>query len=341
MLISYRYYFYPILIAASLLMALASLSFGAMPINLLDLATSYLTDAIDQTQSTVVQFLIIDVRLPRTITAMMVGASLAAAGVTMQGLFRNPLADPSLIGVSTGASFGAVVVIVLMSGFGMTVLSYLLPFGAFMGGMLATWLVYRVATSFGRTDTSLLLLGGIAINALASAGIGALSYFANDAELRDLTLWSMGSVAKNTWLNIVLAVPVLFVTSLALLRYRSVLNAMSMGEHVAYQMGHDVKRIKLILLALTALIVSTAVSISGVIMFLGLTVPHLLRLLIGPDHKHLLPLSMFGGAAILTVGDIISRFVVAPAELPVGLVMALLGSPFFIMLLIQQKRALR
>lgn len=341
MLIAYRYYFYPILIAASFFMALASLSFGAMPVNLIDLCLSYISDALDQPHSTVVQFLIIDVRLPRTITAMMVGAGLAAAGVTMQGLFRNPLADPTLIGVSAGASFGAVVVIVLLSGLGMTVLSYLVPFGAFIAGILATLLVYRIATSFGRTDTSLLLLGGIAVNALASAGIGTLSYFANDAELRDLTLWSAGSVAKSTWLNILLAAPVLVLSLIVLLRYRGILNALSMGEHVAYQMGHDVKRVKLILLALITLIVSTAVSISGIIMFIGLVVPHLLRVLIGPDHKHLLPLSMFGGAVVLLIADIVSRFIVAPAELPVGLVMSLIGAPFFIVLLIQQKRALR
>lgn len=287
----------------------------------------------------VIQFLILEVRLPRTVTAILVGASLAASGVVLQGLFRNPLADPTLIGVSAGASFGAVSVIVLLSSLGAVLVSYLLPIGAFAGGMLATFLVYRVATRFGQTETSLLLLGGIAVGALGSAGIGILSYFANDAELRDLTLWSMGSVSKTEWLNIALASPILLVGLFIIFRYRAILNAMSMGEHVAYQMGHDVKRIKKILLVLTALLVSVSVSISGIILFIGLVVPHLLRMLVGADHKHLLPLSMLGGAALLLIADIISRFVVAPAELPVGLVMSLLGSPFFILLLVQQKRA--
>jgi iron complex transport system permease protein len=342
MLISFRAWFYPLFALLSFSLFIASLGLGAMSIHPFDIFSSLMGlfgHLSDVKNADVVQFLILEVRLPRTVTAMLVGASLAASGVVMQGLFRNPLADPTLIGVSAGASFGAVSAIVLLSGFGAVLVSYLLPIGAFTGGMLATFLVYRVATRFGQTDTALLLLGGIAIGAVASAGIGTLSYFANDAELRDLTLWSMGSVSKTQWLNILLASPVLIISMAILFRYRSILNAMSMGEHVAYQMGHDVKRIKKILLILTALIVSVSVSISGIILFIGLVVPHLLRMLVGADHKHLLPLSMLAGAALLLVADIISRFVVAPAELPVGLVMSLIGSPFFILLLVQQKRA--
>ncbi len=334
--------YYPLLsIACGLLMA-ASLSIGAMSIAWGDLffaVKGLVFDLISNDDPlSLVQFLIVEVRLPRTITALFVGASLAAAGVAMQGLFRNPLADPSLIGVSSGASLGAVCVIVLLGGMGATTLSYLLPMGAFLGGIVATVIVYKIATHLSQTDTALLLLAGIAVNAIAGSGVGLLSYFANDQALRDLTLWSMGSVAKSSWVGLAIASPILMISCLKLLSYRALLNALVMGEAVAGHIGHDVKKLKIRLLILTTLIVSTAVSISGVIMFLGLVVPHLLRLLIGADHKHLLPLSMLLGASVLLIADIFSRLVIAPAELPIGLVMSFIGAPFFIFLLLKQKR---
>lgn len=330
-----------IFVALLLMCIVASILLGAMMLPLQEVVVS-LWQSINHQPITypLAELVVLDLRLPRTLTALLVGASLAAAGVVMQGLFRNPLADPSLLGVSSGASLGAVCVIVFAAQLPAIWLPYLLPLGAFVCGSSVTYLVYRIASVAGRSDTALLLLAGIAINAMASAGIGLMSYIADDAALRDLTLWSMGSVSKSSWLAIGVSAPILIISTAWLLRYRKALNALAMGESVAYHIGHDIKKIKPMILLLTTLIVSTAVSISGIILFVGLVVPHLLRIIIGVDHRFLLPLSMVFGATVLLLADIIARLAVPPAELPIGLIMALVGGPFFLFLLIQQRSRL-
>ncbi|CAA0081862.1 Hemin transport system permease protein HmuU [BD1-7 clade bacterium] len=331
------------LIALWVMLVIAATTQGAMALSLADLMAVFQSfgDEISQQQGNLAlnRYVILELRLPRIVTACVVGAGLAAAGVCMQGLFRNPLADPSLIGVSSGASLGAVLVIVLGSSVVMSawLQAFLLPLAAFFGGLIATLVVYGIATRHGNADIHRLLLAGIAINAMAGAGVGLLSYIATDNQLRDLTFWSMGSVAKAGWQELAVAAPVIVLASIQLMRYRKALDSLLMGEAIARQIGHDVLRIKRGIIICSTLIVGTAVSMSGVILFVGLVIPHLVRLALGPGHQHVLPLSMLAGACLMLVGDLIARTAVAPAELPIGLLMSLVGGPFFIALLLRQR----
>ena len=287
------------------------------------------------------EYVMTELRLPRTLTAVLVGLGLSVAGVCTQGLFRNPLADPSLIGVSSGAALGAIFVIVV----GPTLFSqydlagpFLLPAFAFLGGLVATFVAFQIASNHGHTDTALLLLAGVAINAICFAGIGFLSYLADDNQLRDLTFWNLGSVAKTTWQQITIAACLIIPASIGLLYFRHALNCLLMGEAVAAHIGHNVVFIKRMIIMLTSLIVGCCVAISGVIGFLGLVVPHMMRMLVGADHRLLIPASMLFGASLLMIADIISRVIVSPAELPIGLIMSLIGGPFFLGLLLKHKR---
>lgn len=317
-----------------------SLTVGAVSLNFADIVNGWLGSASNI--NTMQNYVLFELRLPRTITAVLVGAGLAAAGVCTQGLFRNPLADPSLIGVSSGSAFGAVLVIVLGSQWAdmadnAWLEPLLLPMAAFVGGMLASLVVYNVASNQHGTDTALLLLAGVAINAICGAATGLLTYIANDNQLRDLTFWSMGSVAKNDWSMLMVSGPIIVICSGLLLPYRSALNSLLMGENVAQHIGFEVAKIKRYLILLCSIIVGASVAISGVILFVGLVVPHILRSLLGPDHRLLLPAAMFLGAILVLIADIFSRSIIAPAELPIGLFMSLLGGPFFLFLLIKQR----
>ena len=286
------------------------------------------------------QYVITELRLPRTFTALTVGLGLAVAGTCTQGLFRNPLADPSLIGVSSGSAFGAIFVIVigplLFQQFDQ-IGHLILPVFAFTGGLLATLIAFQIASSRGHTDTALLLLAGVAINAICFAGIGFLSYLADDNQLRDLTFWNLGSVAKTTWPQIAVAALFIIPASVGLFLFQRALNCLLMGEAVAGHIGYNVIFIKRMIIILTSLIVGCSVAISGVIGFLGLVVPHMMRILVGSDHRLLIPASMIFGAGLLLIADIISRIIVSPAELPIGLIMSLLGGPFFLGLLLRHK----
>lgn len=329
-----------LLIVSLLLLSVFALSHGALDIPYSDLfqVLSPWTD-ITENKLNITHYVVWDIRLPRLLTAIVVGMGLAAAGVCTQALFKNPLADPALIGVSNGAAVGAVCIIV----FSATITQYIplviaLPMAAFIAGLAATIIVVSISTHQGHSDTALLLLAGIAINAIAGALIGLLSYIADDNQLRDLTFWSMGSVAKAQWLELSVAAPLIIISCLVLCRYRTALNSLLLGENVAAHMGHDVKKIKRLIIILSTIIVATAVSISGVIFFVGLVVPHLIRLSCGPDHKQLLPLSMLSGSVLLLLADTFARMLIAPAELPIGLLMSLIGGPFFILLLLQQRK---
>jgi iron complex transport system permease protein len=283
-----------------------------------------------------------ELRLPRAILAALVGAGLAVAGAVTQGVFRNPLADPGLIGVASGAALAAVAVIVLsasvLSGWKALTGPFALPIAAFLGGLLVTLVIYRLGTIGGKTQVAILLLAGVAINVLAGAATGVLTYLADDQQLRDMTFWSMGSLAHGRWPEItalcVFILPPLFF----MLRSARVLNALLMGEQVAVHLGFNVQSSKRWLLIGAALIVGSSVAVTGMIGFIGLVVPHLLRLLVGADHRQLLPLSALAGASLLLVADTLARTVIAPADLPVGLVMALIGGPVFLTLLLQQTK---
>ncbi|MBD9518005.1 FecCD family ABC transporter permease [Pseudomonas sp. PDM22] len=278
------------------------------------------------------------IRLPRTLLGIATGGVLALAGVAMQGLFRNPLADPGLIGVSSGAALGAAIAIVFgasIGGLPEAFAPYLLSACAFAGGLSVTALVYRLGRHNGQTSVATMLLAGIALTALAGALIGLFTYLADDATLRTLTFWNLGSLNGASYPRLW---PLLLITLLVacwLPRRVNALNALLLGESEARHLGFDVERLKLELILCTALGVGAAVAAAGMIGFIGLVVPHLLRLIVGPDHRVLLPASMFGGAILLLLADLIARLALAPAELPIGIVTALIGAPFFLYLLIR------
>lgn len=281
------------------------------------------------------------IRLPRTILGILVGAALAVSGAALQGMFRNPLADPGLIGVSSGAALAAVIVIVVgLSLFGAgsgTVQAFLLPLAAFAGGVAATYIVYRIGTVAGRTDVATMLLAGIAIAAIANAGIGSMIFVADDDQLRTVNFWLLGSLAGATWDLLLPTLPFLLAPVLLAPLFARGLNALLLGESEAGHLGTDVERFKKLLVLLVALAVGAGVAVSGIIAFVGLVVPHILRLVIGPDHRYLLPGAALLGGAMLLAADLASRLVVAPAELPIGILTSLLGGPFFLWLLIRRR----
>jgi iron complex transport system permease protein len=277
------------------------------------------------------------VRLPRVLQGLLAGAALASTGVLMQALFRNPLADPALIGVSAGAALGAVAVIVLgatvFAGLSRLLGVWTLPLAAFWGALLTAAGVFALARRDGALDPTTLLLTGIAINALTGAGIGLLTYLATDDQLRNLTFWSLGSLGAATWGSLLGITPALLLLVLGLPWLVSPLNALLLGESEALHLGVPVERLKRIVIVLTAAGAGAVVAVCGVIGFVGLIAPHLARLLVGPDHRVVLPLSALLGATLLTSSDLIARTAVRPAELPIGILTALIGAPFFLWLL--------
>ncbi len=288
-----------------------------------------------------IQLVINEIRLPRTILCMFIGAILAICGVVMQGLFRNPLAEPGIIGVSAGAALGGAFAIVVFAEFSQNHPQLMnlaaLPLFAFLGGALTTVLVYWLGTNKFGTSVTIMLLAGVAISALSGAAIGFLNFSADDQMLRDLTLWSMGSLVGANWAGIGLASVTLVVLLFWFHKKAMSLNALLLGESEARHLGVPVQKLKRQLILLSAVGVGVTVSICGAIGFIGLVIPHLGRMLAGPDHRTLLPISALLGALLLTCADMIARVLLAPAELPVGIVTALIGAPFFIYLLFQQR----
>ena len=281
------------------------------------------------------------IRLPRALLGMAAGAVLALAGVAMQGLFRNPLADPGLIGVSSGAALGAAMTIVggeLIGGISPLLEPYLLSLSAFVGGLGVTALVYRLGRREGRTDVATMLLAGIALTALAGAMIGLFTYLADDSTLRTLTFWNLGSLNGASYARLWPLLLVTMAVTCWLPRRARALNALLLGESEARHLGFDVERLKRELVFCTALGVGAAVAAAGMIGFVGLVVPHLVRLLVGPDHRLLLPASALAGGSLLLLADLLARLVLVPAELPIGIVTALLGAPFFLYLLLRGRR---
>lgn len=282
------------------------------------------------------------VRLPRTVLAVLTGAGLAAAGAALQGLFRNPLADPGLIGVSSGAALAAVATIVLGAPLAavLGIASYtLMPFTAFGGGLAATFLVYRLGVRGGLPDTATMLLAGVAINAMALAGIGLFTFMSDDRQLRELNLWMLGSLGGVTWETLVPALPCLLVPLIALPRLARALNALLLGREDAAYVGFDPDMVTRTVVILGALTVGAGVALTGIIGFVGLVVPHLVRLALGPDHRVLLPASMLLGASLMLLADLVARIVVLPAELPIGVVTSIVGGPFFLWLLLRRRSA--
>lgn len=270
---------------------------------------------------------LMDIRLPRIAMSMLVGAGLAVSGAVMQALFRNPLAEPGLVGVSVGGAVGAVGAIVL--GFGQH--PWVLAGAAFVGSLLSTfaaWLLGRKAPG-----SSGLLLAGVAINALGGALIGVFTYLADDMQLRSLTFWNLGSLASADWQMLSWLAPWTLVLTAALLWQWRALNALLLGEREALHLGFDLQRLRTRLILQVTLLVGPLVAVTGIIGFVGLVVPHMVRLLSDADHRTLMPLSMLLGALILTLADWAARIVVIPAELPIGIVTSLLGAPVLFLLI--------
>ncbi|PRD40649.1 iron ABC transporter [Phyllobacterium phragmitis] len=287
------------------------------------------------------RIIVLEIRLPRIILAVLIGSALAISGAVLQGLFRNPLADPGLVGVSAGASLGAVGTIVL----GGTVLApvaaifgiYTLPIVAFLGSLISTFLLHGIATRRGQTSVATMLLAGIALGALSAALTGALIYMADDQQLRDLTFWQLGSLAGATWTKIAASGPIIALALATAPFLARGLNGLALGEASANHLGIPVQRLKNVAIVTVAAAVGASVAVSGGIGFVGIVVPHLLRLLIGPDHRYLLPASALLGSILLLLADAVSRTIVAPAELPIGIVTAAVGAPFFLWILLRRR----
>ncbi len=330
-----------------LLLALAvsfvlALLLGSVPLAPLDVGRALLGWEVPGYTAQIVQSL----RVPRALLAASVGAVLAVCGAILQGLFRNPLADPSLIGVTAGASVGASLMILFGTSLGgalggtlggtlgvdLASMS-LVSLGAFGGGLIAVWLVYKVSTDVNGTSVATMLLMGIAVAALSASMTGLMEYFADNEMLRRMSLWRMGGLEGANYPRALLACTVLAVLLACAPAFGRALNTLLLGESQARHLGIDVARLKTRLIVLVAAGVGMAVAVSGSIAFVGLVVPHMVRLWVGPDHRVLLPLSALGGAVLLLLADAFARTALAPAELPVGLVTALLGAPFFISLL--------
>ena len=317
--------------------ALFSLTVGTVSISWLEALGAIFGNA----SSAQIDTILFDIRLPRILLAIFVGAVLASTGAVMQGLFRNPLADPSLIGVSSGASVGASIMIVTAGGAiqgGALVGLSLVSIGAFVGGFLATLLVYRLASSGMGTSVTTMLLAGIAIGALAGALNSLLSYFSDNDMLRQISLWQMGNLSGASWLKVsIMGVVAVLLMSL-FPRDSKALNALLLGESEARHLGINVQWVKRRLIALTALGVGVSLAVAGLAGLVGLIMPHIIRVMIGPDHRWLIPASGLAGAVLLVIADSLARVVVIPAELPTRILTAILEAPFFVILLMQQRK---
>ena len=312
-------------LAAALWYALVT---GAVPISLATLFE-------ESDSGTFQRMVFAEIRSPRVLLAAFVGSSLALAGASLQGLFRNPLADPGLIGVSSGAALGAIAMIVVGSALEVPdwLDPYLLPLAAVAGGGLVTVFIYLFAQRFGQFNIVTILLLGIAVNALAGVGIGAFQYLSDDAQLRTLAFWMMGSFGCATWPTVLPAVALMVLAAAFLLGQQRALDRLQLGEAEARHVGVDVLRVKRLIVMMSAVAAGAGVAVAGTIGFVGLVVPHLVRLMGGAAHGFVLPGSVLLGGALMVCADLVARMAVIPAELPVGLVTSAIGAPFFLWLI--------
>ncbi|MFF2024893.1 FecCD family ABC transporter permease [Streptomyces sp. NPDC058171] len=325
------------LIAAVLVMALVSAGTGAYHIPMADILGSVQHrmglggEALDRVGESVLW----NVRLPRVVLALLVGASLGCAGALMQGVFGNPLAEPGVIGISAGAAVGAVVAIA----FGLSFLgNWTVTAAAFVAGLVTVSLVYLLSRSGGRTEVVTLILTGIAVNAFAGALIGLSVFFADNSAITQITFWQLGSLSQATWPKVLAVLPCALLGLLVAPLSARKLDLLALGERPARHLGVDVERLRITMILVVALLTAAAVAVAGIITFVGLLVPHLLRMAAGPGHRFLVPGSALGGGLVLVSADLAARTVAAPAELPLGVLTALFGSPFFFWLLRRTRR---
>jgi iron complex transport system permease protein len=322
--------------------AFLSLAIGSTGITLTALPrviAAMVTGAADATTARE-QLVLLDIRLPRLLLGLFVGSALAVSGAMMQGMFRNPLADPGLVGVSAGAALAAVATIALGNGlaapWAKAMGVYALPVAAFCGGIATTMILVAIVSRQGQLATSTLLLAGIALGALCTALMGLIAFASDDRELRDLTLWMLGSLSGASWPKVVAVLPFALLVVLVLPRLIRALNGLLLGEAEAFHLGIDVERTKRLIVLTTAAAVGAAVAVSGVVGFVGIVVPHLIRMLAGPDHRVVLPASALIGGSLVLIADILARMTLRPAELPLGVVMAIIGAPIFLHMVVRR-----
>jgi iron complex transport system permease protein len=328
--------------AALGVLVLASLGLGAVdipPAQTISIILANLSLPAIAEFSTRDELILSAIRAPRTVLGVLAGGALALSGAALQGLFRNPLADPTLIGVSSGAALGAVAVILLGAPLLVLLPSVLqpalLPIAAFGGGLVAIFLVYVIAQQDGGTNIATLLLAGAAVTAIGGAGIGLFIFVGDDQQIRDINFWLLGSLSGAHWPAIAPAAIFIIIGIIGVLRFSRALDALSLGEEDAHHLGFEPERIKRRLILCCALATGASVSLTGVIGFVGLVTPHIVRMLFGPAHAALLPTSILLGASLMLAADIIARTIAAPAELPIGIVTAAIGGPFFLWLLMR------
>ncbi|MGJ0638099.1 FecCD family ABC transporter permease [Xenorhabdus bovienii] len=308
------------------LLAISSANMGALPLSFKTLWESSLDDPQWQ--------IWLNIRLPRILLAILVGGALAVSGAVMQGLFRNPLADPGLLGISSGAALTVAMVIVLPFTLPASIALYGHIIAAFVGSLLVSFLIFSL-NKYNHGNLSKLLLAGIAINALCMSFIGVLSYVSNDQQLRQFSIWMMGSLSQIEWPTLIIATSLIIPVCILAFSQSRKLNLLQLGDEEAHYLGINVQRTKYQLLLLSALLIGCAVALSGVIGFIGLVIPHLVRLRFGGDHTWLLPISVLGGACLLLSADTLARTLVSPAEIPVGLITGLIGAPYFLWLILK------
>jgi iron complex transport system permease protein len=325
----------PALAVSLAVVALLSLRLGAVTVHFSEMASALIhrwnaPDSLGLTER-----IFLEIRMPRALACILVGASLGVGGVLMQALFRNPIVEPGLVGTSAGAAFGAALYFVLGAILKFHAGEWTLPIAACLGGAAATAGVFLLSESaaVNRETTTGLLLVGIAVNALFLSGVGFLSYIERDPQSRSITFWSLGTLSGANWRSVILVAGAMTVGVAIALRHARSLNALMMGEDEALYLGVNVRRLKLTIMGVNVMIIAVATSITGVISFVGLVVPHLLRLMKGSDNRFLLIGAMFLGATLLTAADIVARVALRPAELPIGIVTSAVGAPVFIGLL--------
>jgi iron complex transport system permease protein len=314
-----------------------AIAFGAVSILPKEMFSALKHFITNKEPASIYEAVFLQLRLPRVLLCAITGAVLASSGVLMQGLFRNPIVEPGLVGTSAGAAFGSSIVFVLAAGLSPQVKSFtgpfLVPIFAFAGALLATYIVYSFAKTAGKISATSLLLVGVAINAAGLSGTGFMSYIARDPQARSITFWNLGTFSGASWLQVLITFVTASIVLFIAFKSSKQLNALLLGDEDATYLGTDTNKLKKRILILNTAMVAVVTAFAGVISFVGLIVPHIVRLLIGSDNKKVLPASMIFGAIVLTIADIASRLLLAPAEIPIGIITSLVGAPIFILLL--------
>jgi len=318
-----------------LVVTAASIRFGAIDFSLSDIISALGSLIPGQPEATFDQRIFLELRLPRAFLCLLVGASLGVGGTLMQALFRNPIVEPGLVGTSSGAAFGSALFFVVGGVFNIGASLWSLPLAACIGGIIATYLVFMLAKARedGRASIVMLLLTGLAVNALFMSAIGFLSYIARDPQARSITFWSLGTLSGASWTAVKIVGITTIGGTLVALRYAKQLNALMIGEEEATYLGVNVNKLKWIILSINVVVVAVATAFTGVISFVGLIVPHILRMLRGADNRFLITASALLGATLLSLADLIARLSLRPAELPIGIVTSAVGVPVFLYLL--------